>query len=131
VIRIVIGIALSLFLFCSPLEASAGVVTTAESIHVVGRLVMNLTPEQENEFETRTLGLAKITRDKDPVTSYSCNRDIEHPGTYVFDEIWPSQQSLEDHLNTPHFFAWWDWVKPHLANDLDVEVASTEAFHTL
>ena len=130
-IKFLAGCLLSFLLFCSPSDVSAAVLAGTEIIHVVGRLEMNLTVAQENEFEKKTLELAKITRDSDFVTSYSANRDIEHPGTYVFDEVWPSQQALEDHLSSPHFLAWWEWVKPHLAHDLDVEVASTDAFHSL
>ena len=133
-IRFLTGCLLGFLLLCSPSDvsaAAAAVLAGTESIHVVGRLVMNLTLDQENEFEKKTLELAKITRNRDPVASYSSNRDIEHPGTYVFDEIWPSQQALVDHLNTPHFLAWWDWVKPHLSHDLDVQIAPTDAFHSL
>lgn len=100
-------------------------------IHVVGRLSLNLSPEQQRVFEQKTIALAAITRSKDAVSAYSCNRDIEEDGLYLFDEIWPSQQALEDHLKTDHFLAWWDWVQPHLAQDLDVELASLASFHRL
>lgn len=102
-----------------------------EEVRVVGRLPLKLSPAERRDFESRTLNLAKVTRDKDAVTSYSCNADIEHPGTYVFDEIWPSEQALNDHLATEHFKAWWEWVEPHLSGDLVIKVAPTKDFHTL
>lgn len=104
--------------------------TQPEEVRVVGRLPLKLTPAERDEFQRRTLALAKVTRDQDAVTSYSCNADIEHLGTYVFDEIWPSEQALKDHLATDHFKAWWDWVEPHLNGDLVIKVAPTKDFHT-
>lgn len=102
-----------------------------EEIRVVGRLPLKLSPSEQNEFVERTLALAKVTRQKDGVTSYSCNADIEKPGTYVFDEIWPSEQALNEHLATAHFNAWWEWVEPHLNGELVIKVAPTSDFHTL
>ena len=104
---------------------------SAAPIQVVGRLDLKLTPQEQAAFEQATLDLAEVTRAKDAVTFYSCNRDIEHPGSYVFVEAWPTQAALEAHLQTDHFLAWWEGVKPHLAHELDVEVAPLEAFHPL
>lgn len=112
-------------------HSAASLGNTPGQIHVVGRLAMSLTPEQERLFEQKTIDLASISRKKDSVIAYSCNRDIEEAGTYVFDEIWPSQMALEDHLKTSHFLTWWDWVQPHLAHDLSVQIAPLDAFHSL
>ena len=92
---------------------------------------MNLSPEQQRLFENKTIALAAITRASDDVISISCNRDIEKAGIYVFDEIWPSQRALEKHLKTDHFLSWWEWVKPNLASDLKIEIASVDDFHQL
>ena len=102
-----------------------------QEVRVVGRLPLKLTPAERQEFERKTLALAEVTRKNDAVTAYSCNADIEHAGTYVFDEIWPSEQALNDHLATDHFKAWWDWVEPHLNGELVINVAPTSDFHTL
>lgn len=112
-------------------DVSSTQANSGQSIHVVGRLAMNLSAPQLRQFEQKTVALATISRAEDGVIAYSCNRDIETAGTYVFDEIWPSQMALEDHLKTDHFRAWWDWVEPHLARELDVEVAFLDAFHRL
>ena len=111
--------------------AAQAVDSTGEPIRVVGRLPMQLNPAEREDFERRTLALAKTTRAKDPVTSYSCNADIEHPGTYVFEEIWPTEQALQDHLQTSHFKDWWAWVEPHLSGDLVINAAPTDAFHSI
>lgn len=107
-------------------DASSG-----DPIRVVGRLPLQLTASERDDFEQRTLALAMTTRAKDPVTSYSCNADIEHPGTYVFEEIWPSEQALQDHLQTSHFKDWWAWVEPHLSGELVINAAPTDAFHSI
>jgi quinol monooxygenase YgiN len=122
VLLLVIGIA-----NVHPVLAAAG---EAVEVRVMGRLPMDLSNTERMDFERRTLALAKVTREEDAVTSYSCNADIESPGTYVFDEIWPSEQALRDHLATEHFKAWWAWVEPHLSGDLVIKVAPTKDFHT-
>ncbi|MCP9775919.1 antibiotic biosynthesis monooxygenase [Cyanobium sp. HWJ4-Hawea] len=102
-----------------------------EQVRVVGRLPMQLSTTERQEFEHQTMDLAKITRAEDGVIQYSCNADIEKPGTYVFDEIWPSEQALNDHLNTDHFKQWWAWVEPHLNGDLVINIADTRQFHSV
>ena len=103
--------------------------TEGPEVRVIGRMSLNLNDQEQRDFEQLTLDLAGVTRQKDRVTSYSCNRDIEHPGTYVFDEVWPSEQALTDHLSTEHFKAWWRWVEPHLDGSLAIGVSATESFH--
>jgi len=103
--------------------------TEGPEVRVLGRISLKLNAEEQREFEELTVDLAGATRQKDRVTSYSCNRDIEHPGTYVFDEVWPSEQALTDHLATEHFKAWWQWVEPHLDGSLAIGVSATQSFH--
>jgi quinol monooxygenase YgiN len=132
--KILWGLAMVLVLLLAQPEASLAaqpVDIAGEPIRVVGRLPLQLNPSEREDFERRTLALAKTTRAKDPVTSYSCNADIEHSGTYVFDEIWPSEQALQDHLQTSHFKDWWAWVEPHLSGDLVINAAPTAAFHAI
>jgi len=114
-----------------PSVALAAQSSSSDPIQVVGHLDLKLTAQEQEAFERATLDLAKVTRAKDSVTFYSCNRDIEHPGSYVFVEVWPTQAALEAHLQTEHFLSWWEGVKPHLAHELDVEVAPLDAFHPL
>lgn len=99
-----------------------------DAIHVVGRLSLNITPAEHKDFLHRTLDLATVTRQGDHVVFYSCNEDVEHPDTFVFDEIWPSRDVFEAHLATPHFQEWWSWVEPHLAGELQIEVAPVSSF---
>lgn len=128
-LRVLIAAALLSVVGLTPARPVFADSTQADEVHVVGRLPMQLNTSERAEFEQKTLALAKVTRQQDAVTSYSCNADIEHPGTYVFDEIWPSEQALKDHLATDHFKAWWDWVQPHLSGDLVIKVAPTADFH--
>jgi len=100
-------------------------------IELIGQLDLLLTVDEQVAFEQSTLKLAAITRQKEPVLFYRCTRDIEHPGSYVFVERWPSQSVLEAHLQTEHFLHWWEGVKPHLAQELDVSIAPLDAFHRL
>lgn len=128
------GFALAIACWGSPLTADtvwAAQDPSSAPIQVVGRLDLKLSAEEQQSFEQATLDLAAVTRSKDSVIIYSCNRDIEHPGSYVFVEAWPSQAALEAHLKTDHFLRWWEGVKPYLAQALDVEVAPLDAFHPL
>lgn len=114
----------------SPAFASSSLDSAAsEAIHVVGRLPLQMTPAEQKDFLQRTLALAAVTRQQDQVVFYSCNEDVEHPEIFVFDEIWPSQAVFEAHLAAPHFQEWWSWVEPHLAGELQIEVAPVSSFH--
>ena len=117
--------------WAQPSHASTGSEGTAssEQVRVLGHLPMKLSASEQREFEAKTLALAKITRAQDGVINYSCNADIEHPGTYVFDEIWPSEQALATHLETEHFKAWWAWVEPRLDGELDINLTATSNLH--
>lgn len=99
-----------------------------QAIHVVGRLPLKITTAEHKDFLQRTLALAAVTRQRDQVTFYSCNEDVEHPNTFVFDELWPSQAVFEAHLATPHFQDWWQWVEPRLDGNLQIEVAPVSSF---
>jgi quinol monooxygenase YgiN len=125
------AVALVLVVLLTCLGGPALAATDGPEVRVLGRLPLNLTATERQEFEQKTLALAEITRANDHVTSYSCNADIEHPGVYVFDEIWPSEATLQAHLETDHFKAWWQWVQPHLDGNLVIGVSPTDNFHTL
>lgn len=114
----------------SPAVALAAPDVGAE-IRVVGRLPLKLDPHEQSEFLIKTKELARVTRTDDDVISYSCNSDIESLGTYVFEEVWPSEEALQSHLQTEHFKMWWSWVEPHLDGDLTIDVASLSSFHQL
>lgn len=105
--------------------------TAGDQIRVVGRLPLKLDPSQQREFLSKTKDLARVTRAEDAVISYSCNSDIENSSTFVFEEVWPSEESLQSHLQTDHFKSWWSWVEPHLSGDLVINVASLNSFHEL
>lgn len=122
-------LALAVPVHAASLGSSPSGATEGPEVRVIGRMSLNLNDQEQREFEQLTLDLAGVTRQQDRVTSYSCNRDIEHPGTYVFDEVWPSEQALTDHLATEHFKAWWRWVEPHLDGSLAIGVSATESFH--
>ncbi|MAR07304.1 MAG: hypothetical protein CL862_09405 [Cyanobium sp. NAT70] len=100
-------------------------------VRVVGRLPLKLDSAQHAEFITKTKELARLTRVNDEVVSYSCNSDIETPNTYVFEEVWPSEQALKSHLETDHFRSWWSWVEPHLSGELVINIAALDDFHEL
>ncbi|OAT18260.1 putative quinol monooxygenase [Proteus myxofaciens] len=36
-------------------------------------------------------------------TSYELHQDVSHDDTYVFFEVWKSQQAVDEHNNSEHF----------------------------
>ena len=123
-------LSLSVVLLITVLGALPSLAAAEEPIRVVGQLPLELSMDQQQEFVEKTLALANITRAKDNVIHYSCNSDIEHPGHYVFDEVWPSEEALKAHLQTEHFKEWWSWVEPHLDGNLAISIANTDQFHS-
>ena len=116
------------FSLCFPVYAAT---SSMEDVRVLGRLPLQMSNSERIEFIKKTKALANITRQKDDVVSYSFNEDMENPGIYLFDEIWPSENALDKHLATNHFKAWWAWVEPHLSGDLVIKAASLQSFHQL
>lgn len=112
-----------------PSHAGSATSVGDEQVRVLGHLPMRLSASDQREFVARTLELAKITRDQDGVISYSCNVDIEHQGSYLFDEVWPSEQVLAAHLETAHFKRWWAWVEPRLGGELEINLTATSNLH--
>lgn len=129
-ITLSLAVLMSVFGIVHPPPVSATTAVGGE-VRVVGRLPLKLDAEQHIEFIAKTKELAQLTRAKDDVITYSCNSDIEASDTYVFEEVWPSEQALKSHLQTDHFIAWWSWVQPHLSGDLVINVASLADFHDL
>lgn len=101
------------------------------SIRVIGRLPLSLSDEERAEFLRRTAELAELTRRHDGVVFYSCNADIEVVGTYVFDEVWPSFEVFQAHLQTTHFNGWWAWVEPRLSGSLQIDYAALSSLQRL
>ena len=92
-----------------------------EPIHVIGRMSVTLDQEQRDEFNQLTHVLFEETIKIDQPTLYTCNEDINEPGTFVWDEIWSSKTELDKHLSSDHFKTWWSWVEPHLSGSLQVD----------
>lgn len=91
-----------------------------EAIHVVGRMTVGLTAQERSHFKKITKILFQKTKEIDKPLLYTCNADINSPGTFVWDEIWASKQQLDAHLSSDHFKIWWGWVEPHLVGQLQV-----------
>lgn len=91
-----------------------------QPIHVVGRMEVSLDPMERAEYDSLTQTLFKQTLQLDRPTLYTCNEDVNAPGTFVWDEIWSSKNALDNHLASAHFKTWWTWVKPHLSDPLQV-----------
>lgn len=116
------------FSLCCPVYAAT---SSMEDVRVLGRLPLQMSDSERIEFIKKTEVLANITRQKDDVVTYSFSEDMENPGIYLFDEIWPSENALNQHLATTHFKAWWAWVEPHLSGDLVIKAAPLQSFHQL
>ena len=117
------GLLAAFLLSLSPFSfASTGLdhATPSQPIHVIGRMSVTLDPAERAEFNHLTHILFEKTTQLDRPTLYTCNEDINAPGTFVWDEIWSSKAALDQHLTSDHFKSWWSWVEPHLSGALQV-----------
>ena len=101
-------------------SAAPRIPSTVPSIHVIGRMSVKLNAQERAEYNQLTQLLFKETLRIDHPPLYTCNEDINSPGTFVWDEIWESKDALDKHLASNHFKAWWSWVEPHLSGSLQV-----------
>lgn len=91
-----------------------------EPIHVIGRMSVTLDQAQRAKFNQLTHILLEETTQIDQPTLFTCNEDINTPGTFVWDEIWSSKTALDEHLASDRFKTWWSWVEPHLSGSLQI-----------
>lgn len=123
ILKIVLFGLLAVLLSLGPFSfASTGLdhSTPSQPIHVIGRMSVTLDPAERAEFNHLTRILFEKTTQLDQPTLYTCNEDINAPGTFIWDEIWSSKAALDQHLASDHFKSWWSWVEPHLSGDLKV-----------
>jgi quinol monooxygenase YgiN len=112
-------------------EAGNRSAAPGEAIHVVGRMAVSLSQQERVDFDQLTQILFKSTTELDRPTLYTCNEDINAPGTFVWDEVWSSKEALDKHLASEHFKSWWSWVEPHLSGKLLVQYVNQSSLKTL
>jgi quinol monooxygenase YgiN len=62
-------------------------------------------PGKEAELRTQVLALVAPTRKEEGCVQYDLHVSTAEPGRFVFYEKWTSSETLERHLNSPHFKA--------------------------
>jgi len=67
--------------------------------------VFTAKPGKEDELEALFRGLIETTLKEEGCISYQLNRDLKHPGRFVWIEEWESEAALERHLAAPHLQA--------------------------
>jgi len=100
-----------------------------EPILVVGKMKISLADEERREFLKLTNTLFERTETLDHPLTYSCSESIQRSGEFVWNEVWVSKESLDNHLASSHFQNWWKWVEPKLKEPLNVvyvELAKTK-----
>ena len=97
-------------------------------IHVIGTMSVMLNPTDRVKFDHLTQILFNRTTEIDRPTVYTCNEDINAPGSFVWNEIWASKAELDKHLASDHFKSWWSWVEPHLSARLQVLYVNESEF---
>ena len=97
-------------------------------IHVVGRIRLGIPNNKIEEYETKTAALFEATVDQERPNLYTCSRDINDPELYTWNEIWPSLESFESHLESLHFNTWYQYIQEYQIGDLDVIYAPQSAF---
>jgi quinol monooxygenase YgiN len=60
-------------------------------------------PGREQELENALYGLVEPSREEKGCIAYELHRDPEHPGRFMFYEVFADRAAHENHLNSPHF----------------------------
>ena len=97
-------------------------------IHVIGQIRLEIPDDQYEEYRLKTAKLFAETTEKDRPRLYTCNRDINDPSLYTWNEEWKSFNVLEKHLNSAHFKNWYSYVEQFQVGDLNVIYAPVSAF---
>ena len=57
-------------------------------------------------LEAELRALIGPTRKEEGCLQYDLHRGADHPGTYLFHEVWESREHHVAHTRTPHFLRW-------------------------
>lgn len=60
-------------------------------------------PDMGEQLEHHLKKVLAPSRSEAGCISYTLHRVNEHPDTFVFYEVWESQQALEAHVASPHY----------------------------
>jgi quinol monooxygenase YgiN len=61
---------------------------------------------QQLLLEAELRALVGPTRKEEGCLQYDLHRSADHPGTYLFHEVWESREHHTAHTRTPHFLRW-------------------------
>src|SRR3974390_1863636 len=61
---------------------------------------------QQLLLEAELRALVGPTRKEEGCLQYDLHRGADHPGTYLFHEVWESREHHIAHTRTPHFLRW-------------------------
>lgn len=68
------------------------------------------------------LELVKPTRDEEGNIAYVPHRAIDNPDKILFDEVWDSRASLDNHFKMPHMKDLFSRIGDILAKPLDIQI---------
>ena len=70
------------------------------------KIIASLTIENEKDTADIVKALHTVvdaTRKEEGNISYELHQDVANPKTYVFIEVWKSQEAIDSHNNSAHF----------------------------
>ena len=70
-------------------------------------------PEQMEAIKPHLQALVESTYREDGCIAYDVGEDPFDPGLVRFSELWPDQDSLSRHLNSPHIEPWREAARAH------------------
>ena len=71
-------------------------------VRLIARIVAK--PGKRDALRELLIGLVRSTRTEPGVGTYELY-ESDTSGRFIFNEIWPSQAALDQHMKTPHFKA--------------------------
>ena len=97
-------------------------------IHVIGSIRLEIPDDRYEEYKQITSTLFAETEEQERPSLYTCNRDINDPSLFVWNERWESYNAFQKHLDSAHFKQWYSYVKKYQVGDLNVIYAPVSAF---
>lgn len=82
------------------------------AVTVVAQIIAR--EKHRESVKTELLNMIAPTRQEKGCIEYRLHQDINNPDLFLFFETWESMESLEQHLNSPHFVRYaatvTDWI---------------------
>ena len=118
---------LNLFICLTPAVSSSSDDATVP-IHIIDHIRLEIPDDRYEAFRQISSVLFTETEEQERPNLYTCNRDINDPSLYVWNEGRENYNAFKKHLSSAHFKRWHSYIRKYQVRDLNIIYSPVSAF---